>query len=130
MQKDFDNWNELKKIINDKSENKLFKDREVWWCVLGQNVGYEQDGKGSKFSRPILILKKFSKKLVVGIPMSTKIKKENIFYYHFGFQEKEVSLILSQIRAIDVNRLEERLGTVSVQDFKIIKNKIRDLYDL
>ena len=27
-------------------ENKFYKPKEVWWCNLGINVGFEQDGSG------------------------------------------------------------------------------------
>lgn len=41
MKKDFDNWNNQKKIL-DKTEQKfLFKQGEVWWCAVGTNVGDE-----------------------------------------------------------------------------------------
>jgi mRNA interferase MazF len=60
--KDFDTWNEEKKIVNERriDENLFFYDREVWWCSVGINVGIEADGKNSNFERPILVLKKFN----------------------------------------------------------------------
>jgi hypothetical protein len=44
MQKDFDKWNETKKKIHDRINTPFFNEREVWWCVLGRNIGVEQDG--------------------------------------------------------------------------------------
>ena len=44
MEKNFDRWNAKKKAIHDSACTALFHEREVWWCVLGTNVGFEQDG--------------------------------------------------------------------------------------
>jgi len=30
---------------------------------LGKNIGYEQDGNGSGFSRPVLVVKKFNNQM-------------------------------------------------------------------
>src|SRR3989344_2420314 len=58
--KDFDSWNELKKKIEDDKNDpdKFPKEGEVWMCSLGRNIGFEQNGSGDNFSRPILIIKK------------------------------------------------------------------------
>ena len=45
MFKDFDGWNEKKKVTNVKDFELFFKQAEVWWCVCGVNVGVEIDGK-------------------------------------------------------------------------------------
>ena len=60
MQKDFDNWNESKKLIQNHGENKLYHQRQIWWCSLGLNIGSEQDGTGIAFDRPVLIIKGLS----------------------------------------------------------------------
>ena len=33
-----------------------FKERDIFWVSIGQNIGYEQNGKSDIFSRPVLIL--------------------------------------------------------------------------
>ena len=57
-------WTRLKIRIHfqDIQERPYFKEREIWWVNLGVNVGFEQDGKGDNFERPILILKKFGER--------------------------------------------------------------------
>ena len=49
-EKDFDKWNIIKKQVNTKEviRDLFFYEREVWWCSLGLNVGYEQDGKNDE----------------------------------------------------------------------------------
>ena len=56
--KNFDQWNELKKHINHRRSNFFVKERQIWYVHLGHNVGFEEDGKGGDFKRPVLILKK------------------------------------------------------------------------
>jgi hypothetical protein len=62
--KDFDKWNSVKKIYSKKERTETevyFKEREIWWCSAGINIGDEQNGKNFFFERPIIILKKFNK---------------------------------------------------------------------
>ena len=51
-------------------------------CSLGKNLGYEQNGSGNNFSRPVLVLKKFNNRMFWCIPLSTKQNKFD-FYYNF-----------------------------------------------
>ena len=45
--KEFDKWNELKKKLHNSEKPKkfYFREREIWWCSLGLNIGFEEDGK-------------------------------------------------------------------------------------
>lgn len=60
VMKDYKNWHNLKLKIenNGTKKKKKFREREIWWCSLGENIGFEQDGKNEKFERPILVLRK------------------------------------------------------------------------
>lgn len=57
MQKDFDKWNAEKKKVHVASGDKpiYFREHEIWWCRLGANIGFEQDGKGKSFSRSVVL---------------------------------------------------------------------------
>ena len=80
MKKDFDNWNIRKKETNsDNDYLPLYHSRQIRWCRLGVNVGYEQDGTGKDFSRPVLILKGFSRHVCLVVPLTTSVKKNK---YH------------------------------------------------
>ncbi len=67
MQKDFDSWSKYKKKINSTSDDNIayFYERELWWCALGINIGFEQDGKNKHHERPVLILRKFNRYFVI-----------------------------------------------------------------
>jgi mRNA interferase MazF len=127
MEKDFDKWNINKKVIHHNNEDKFYHEREVWWCSLGINIGFEQDGKGEEFSRPVLIIKGFSKNVFLCVPLTTKMKEGK--HYHDivlsdGIKRK---VILSQIRLIDSKRLIEKVCTIDEIQFKSIKQKITQL---
>lgn len=57
--KNFIDWFQLK-IRIDTHEHKppFFKDGEIWWCSIGENIGGEISGKGTYFRRPVLVLRK------------------------------------------------------------------------
>lgn len=126
---DFDNWNGLKKKIdriNCPSES-FPQESEVWICILGKNIGQEQNGKGGKFSRPVLILKKFSNHLFWIVPLSSKQK--DLIYYHnftdpFGCA---VTAILSQIRLVSIKRMGRKAYIMPREISEQIKEKIRSL---
>ena len=102
MQKDFDSWNKNKKRIHAENENKLYHEREVWWCSLGVNVGFEQDGTGVDNERPVLILKGFSKQVCLVMPLTTSEKK-NPYHASLGKVDgRNAFAIISQIRLIDM----------------------------
>ena len=58
--KNFDQWNEVKKETDTNVALPLFKEREIYNAKIGENIGFEQSGKGDEFVRPVLILKKLS----------------------------------------------------------------------
>ncbi len=120
--KDFDNWNELKKRINNRilKEDFYFYEGEIWWCALGENIGIESNGKNEQFSRPVLIIKKFNKKHCLVIPATTK-EKVGIFYFPVKIENKSAFLILSQIRVVDSKRFLKRANQIDPEKFSEIK---------
>src|SRR5882724_5784065 len=101
MKKDFKEWHTEK---SDMEENKLrafFHEREIWFSSLGVNIGFEQDGRGQRFLRPVIILKKFNNEVLWAIPL-TKNQKKGKYYFSFSMGKDESVAILSQIRLIDV----------------------------
>jgi len=127
--KKYDEWNNLKQTLN-KEENKVFfRERDIFWASIGVNIGYEQDGKGEIFSRPILVLKKYSKNMFFGIPLSTQIKQGS-FFFEFELNNKPSNALLVQSRIYDSKRLENKIGTISKDDFKELKIKLRELINV
>jgi mRNA interferase MazF len=129
MSKKFDDWNEIKKDIDIREKIITPKEREVYWVSIGENIGYEQNGKGDIFSRPVLILKRFSRNIFFGIPLSTQTKEGN-WFYNFTFLDNPTNAIVVQGRLYDTKRLENRLGMIGKDDFVNIKKKMRELLDV
>jgi mRNA interferase MazF len=117
MQKDFEKWNQLKQKIDSTNRQIIYKDRDVWWCSIGINIGHEENGKNDFFTRPILILRKFNKQIFLGVPLTTKCK-ENKFYFRINFKDKEQSAMLSQIRVFESKRLKKEW-----ENFRIINSR-------
>ena len=123
--KDFDRWNELKKKLHIRNEEILFHEREIWWCSLGINVGFEENGKNEMFERPVLILRKFNKYILWIIPL-TRSKKDGDYYYRITQGEEDDSVvILSQIRLISSKRLLRKMRMLKEPEFEDIKNKVK-----
>ena len=124
MEKDFNKWSELKQKLNNRKAVPTFKEREVWWCSIGANVGCEEDGKNQLFNRPILVVRKFNNNLFLAIPLSSQIK-ENRYYHKIHLQDKEGSVLLSQIRVLEGKRLNHKIATITKEQFEIVREKIR-----
>lgn len=52
----FDEWNEIKKEVNQEPRDKQVNIGKIYWCNVGVNVGREVYGKGSRFARPVLVI--------------------------------------------------------------------------
>jgi mRNA interferase MazF len=130
MPKNFQNWTLVKENLQESPHATIkpvfFKEREVWWLSLGLNVGDEEDGKGERFERPIIIIKKFNNNLFWGCALSSKIK-DNKYYIGFELLGIKRSVILSQLRVLDSKRLSEKVGMASEEDFKKIKKAVKEL---
>ena len=126
MQKDFDSWNSKKKNINSQMFNDLVHTREVWWCSLGINIGFEQDGKHQSFERPVLVTRKFSNDSVLIIPLSSKLK-DNMFSFNFSHEGTQFSALLSQVRFISTKRLSRKIYQMDSPLFNQIHKAMKRL---
>ena len=118
--KNFDSWNVKKKKLNNTKRRIYFKERQIWWCSIGLNVGFEQDGKNDNFERPVIVLKKFSNDLLWILPLTSQ-NKQGKYYYQMQYSSKTYVVILSQIRAISSKRLLRKMIRISSQDFSKIR---------
>lgn len=126
--KDFDGWHKQKKEIDGSSTEAIpyFSEREIWFCAVGCNIGYEQDGKGEEFWRPVVIVRKYNKHLFAGIPLTSKIKTVP-FYFGVGEVNSRAAMaILSQERAFSSKRLVNKLETMNEAVFEAMKKATKD----
>ena len=131
---EFDKWNEVKKKTHKKENLVGFKPREIFWIRLGQNIGSEEYGKGNEFQRPVLIIKKLTYNLFIGIPLTSVVKEDNDYFHSFEFLNKQKnsvsknSAMILQLKSFDKKRLMGRIGMISKEDYNIIIEKIRKLF--
>jgi mRNA-degrading endonuclease toxin of MazEF toxin-antitoxin module len=124
--KDFIDWHKIKRKVEKKENRVYFQIREVFFCSIGENVGFEQDGRGEEFLRPVVVVKKFNNEVFLGIPL-TRTEKKGKYYFAFNLNNKKSVAILSQIRLFDAKRIKYKVGMVNEKDFDILKEKIKQL---
>jgi mRNA interferase MazF len=121
--KNFLAWVQLKEKLHNQNRDKtIIKERDIWWCSIGCNVGDKVDGKSQWFNRPVLIIKKFNKNIFYGMPLTTKLK-DNPYYVAFTFQGRTISAMLSHMRLLDKRRLQGKMGQLDQKDFNTVKEE-------
>jgi mRNA interferase MazF len=111
--KDFDTWN-VKKKNAELEENRLYTTREIWWCRLGLNISFEQDGSGEEFLRPCVIVRGFGPRVCMVIPLTTSESKHPLRVPLGEVDGKTATALLSLIRSIDTRRLVEKIGFLGI----------------
>ena len=127
--KDFDAWNTVKKRINNKRRIANIRPGELRWVALGINVGSEIDGKGTTFTRPVLIVSISGTYLALVCPLSSKNKKI-AGYVPFGWKGSISSLCINQTKVISQKRIGRRMGRVSENRLSLHKSQIKVFFDL
>lgn len=119
--KRFLEWIGLKeRLYNQEHRPPLFKEGEIWWCYLGENIGTEVNGKGTQFTRPVLIFRKYDRLSFFAIPLTTK-NKSGTWYCSFKHGGKLQTAQLAQGRVVSYKRFKERIGKIDSVDYKKIK---------
>jgi mRNA interferase MazF len=119
--KDFVAWTKTKTQLEAREVVPEFTERDIWWCSLGENIGYEEDGKNQHFERPVCVLKKFNKDIFIGLPL-TSTQKQNRYYFPYALHETEGSIVLSQCRLLSAKRLQRKLSRMGRGSFSKLKN--------
>ncbi|MES2023875.1 MAG: type II toxin-antitoxin system PemK/MazF family toxin [Patescibacteria group bacterium] len=134
MEKDFDNWNTQKKLVEINNREVFGYPREVWWCSFGVNVGAEVDGKNENFERPVIIMRVYNKETMLVLPTTGREKRDN---YHISVEvnsvnartgehfKKTVYVKLTQARVISNKRLLRKVDVIGEKEFEIIKSAFR-----
>ncbi len=120
--KNFDGWHLLKKQLNEDNKIPTIKQREIWWCSIGVNIGVEQDGKNKLYERPVLVVRKFNHRHFMGIPLTTQLKnfphRHTVFYNSKKSGDvKEGQALLSQMRSYDASRLTRHVAKLGTKQF-------------
>jgi len=120
-------WCKLKILLWNKQSKVIFKQRDIWWCSLGVNIGEEMFGKGEKFTRPVLIFRKFTSNSFLGLPI-TKQEKQGSWYVEITIHKDKRWIMLNQARVLDKKRLTNRVGVLDDSDFQKVKGRFIEFY--
>ena len=123
------NWNKEKINIFQKKKKCFPKERQIWVCKLGINIGREQNGNLKEFVRPVLILNHFGENFFV-LPLTSQLKNNRFRFLLTGNNiglSKESELMLDQIRTISQKRMIWQIGWCSKDSFGQIKNRMSEL---
>ncbi|MEK7117130.1 MAG: type II toxin-antitoxin system PemK/MazF family toxin [Patescibacteria group bacterium] len=123
--KRFLEWIKIKEFLHLKKNPPGFNEQEIWWANIGENIGHEEDGKDVRFVRPFIIIKKFNKDLLFGIPCSS-VLKENKYYYRVNVETSdfETAALLSQARTISSKRLVRIIDKIGSGSFGELKTAL------
>ncbi|MCG2690333.1 type II toxin-antitoxin system PemK/MazF family toxin [Candidatus Parcubacteria bacterium] len=94
---------------------------------MGINLGEEIFGKGVKFTRPVLIFKKFTSNSFLGLPI-TKQEEQGSWYVEITIHKEKRWVMLNQARILDKKRLTNRVGVLDDTDFQKLKRRFIEFY--
>ena len=127
IDKNYNQWNEVEKLTETTSKKVFFKERDIFGVKIGENIGYEQNGKGDKFQRPVIIVRKYTNDMFLGVPLSTTLR-EGSFFFQFSFLEDKISTaLLVQNKLFSSKRLMKKIGKINEKDFSEIKIRLKNL---
>jgi len=131
VESQFDEWKSTKKKSHYKENNVGFKEREIFWARIGQNIGAEEYGKGNEFQRPVLIIRKLTSHIFIGIPLTSTIK-DNDYFHSFEYDTKRgkfsSTAMILQLKTFDKKRLMTRIGMLNKVDFEKVVEKTKNLF--
>lgn len=124
--KNYKKWSKLKSRINNQaSSHQTYREGQIYWFCLGENVGVEEDGKGDLYSRPALIVRGFSQSLIWIVPLS-HTKRRGRYYHEIKTNPDVDTALLSQLKSLDSARISGKpLGEISEAELNVIKDKIK-----
>lgn len=89
-------------------------------------MGFEENGKGQLFNRPVLILKKCGSKTFIGIPISTTKRRGN-YYYPIELDGRLCVCLLTHIRLFDSRRLTQKIAMLDFERFQDIRKALKTI---
>lgn len=124
MPKDYKRWTKTKAQINNAGKRpNRYTEGHIYWASIGENIGTEQDGDKKSFTRPVILVKGFSKSLVWCCPI-TSTRKNLSYYYPIKLKRVCGSIILSQLQRMDTLRVGDEIGKVDQKTLIKIKQAI------
>lgn len=121
-----DAWAQRKTLVDGREDTPNFQESQIWRAAVGLNVGTEMAGRGQRFWRPVLIVRKFNHNLFYGVPLTTR-NKTSPYQIPVMLKGVERFVIISQLRTLDAKRLEQYMADLSPGDFEKVLLALRKL---
>jgi mRNA interferase MazF len=128
--KDFNDWNQKKIKIDDLKNFNHPREKEIWWCRIGVNVGSEVYGKGYEYTRPVLVINAEGSETFIGIPLTSNIKSKKYAAIIKTDDGLLHTALTYQIRSFDKRRLTERMYVLSDTEYSEIKGFFLKLFKI
>ena len=125
--KKFAEWVILKENLHKIGSVRSFREGEIWWAALGENIGIEINGKNEVFSRPVLVFRKFGPEGFLAVPLTSQTHT-GIWYTNFIHNNTLECALLSQIRVLSVHRLYRKIGKIQRDDYMRVSDDLKRLY--
>lgn len=125
--KRFNEWNTLKKKIEESTSTPYCHEGELWWMHAGENIGMEICGKGDGFARPVYILGVIGKKLALVVPI-TSVPHPGRHFRKISFKGTDQYLCFSQVKVISTKRLQTYMGVINEKTQQEIRAMFREIY--
>ena len=130
--KKFDEWNRVKKKTQLNKRKLGIKPRDIFWAKIGQNIGSEEYGKDDNFARPVIIIRKLTHDLFIGIPLTSTLK-DNDYFHSFEYENRSNGLtknsaMILQVRTFSIKRLMNKTGVICKEDFEVVIEKSKRLF--
>lgn len=111
-------WLQQKILLDERPHPTFyFYEREIWWASLGKNIGHEIDGKNKEFSRPVLVLKRYSSTMALVLPLTTQLKPDKQFQFQIIVNNELMAILLEQPKTISSKRFSKKITKIDLQIF-------------
>jgi mRNA interferase MazF len=127
MDKEYEGWHIRKIWIARDRPLPYFSEREVWWCSVGINIGDEEDGKGPRYQRPVLIYRKFNARFFFGIPLTTSTKINKYAIPLGTVCSRKSQALVSQSRPFSAKRLITKMATIDRESVLSVRVALRNI---
>ncbi len=111
-----------------KSDNTQIKEWDIYWIDLGVPIGHEQG-----LDRPAIIIR-YINGICIAIPMTTTTRDLSRFTFTLTITHtdktnlgKDGVALTFQIRAIDMQRIKNRIGELEPHQIAAIKAQMKEL---
>lgn len=123
-EKNFDDWNEKKKMIESSSDLPVFRVGQIWWAKIGLNIASEINGKGKDFLRPVVIIQKMYGDACLVIPLTSSEKSGDYYYFFKDSKARMQYACLTQTRYLDGKRLKRKFSFIKIDIVKELREAV------